>query len=392
MLFVSYDGLLDPLGQSQILPYILGLIRVGYKFSILSYEKDYRDPIETLNLRNKLKEYDIDWYYLRFNTQGRKGKFLRHLFEGAKEIRRICRNQQYQHVHLRGFVSAFIYKLSFVRQPYIYDYRSFTVDEWAEAGSIKFGSYYHRFLKLVDQWALTGMSALVVLEPGAKELLKVNYFISKVPTAVIRTATDPDKYIKRTHSIVDDGVKFIHLGGVLFPYRIDKALEFVEKFQKVYKNSTLTFFNEGQHKQLWEFVSRSSIDASLVTVETVNHNDIPVRLSSFDAGLIFIEPTPCRKVCSPTKLGEYLAAGLPVISAGGIEVIDYVSNKYNCIRILTTCNEKLMIDEKALHDHYNWLNESDQEEHCVDVSLLEFGMISAINKYAILYDQLHDVS
>ena len=38
-LYVTYDGLLDPLGQSQILPYIENLSENGYKLFVMSYEK-----------------------------------------------------------------------------------------------------------------------------------------------------------------------------------------------------------------------------------------------------------------------------------------------------------------------------------------------------------------
>jgi hypothetical protein len=39
ILYITYDGLTDFLGQSQVLPYILGLEEKGYRFSILSFEK-----------------------------------------------------------------------------------------------------------------------------------------------------------------------------------------------------------------------------------------------------------------------------------------------------------------------------------------------------------------
>ena len=39
-LYITYDGLLDPLGQSQILPYIKNLNNKGYEFIIISYEID----------------------------------------------------------------------------------------------------------------------------------------------------------------------------------------------------------------------------------------------------------------------------------------------------------------------------------------------------------------
>ena len=41
ILYISYDGITDPLGQSQILPYIIGLTK-NYKFHIISFEKPNR--------------------------------------------------------------------------------------------------------------------------------------------------------------------------------------------------------------------------------------------------------------------------------------------------------------------------------------------------------------
>ena len=40
-LFISFDGLTDPLGQSQILPYLIGISR-DYAITIISCEKKER--------------------------------------------------------------------------------------------------------------------------------------------------------------------------------------------------------------------------------------------------------------------------------------------------------------------------------------------------------------
>jgi hypothetical protein len=39
-LFLTYDGLLSPLGQGQILPYLRGLQERGHAIHILSFEHD----------------------------------------------------------------------------------------------------------------------------------------------------------------------------------------------------------------------------------------------------------------------------------------------------------------------------------------------------------------
>ena len=39
ILFISYDGMTDPLGQSQVIPYLQGLSKHGYEIFLLSCEK-----------------------------------------------------------------------------------------------------------------------------------------------------------------------------------------------------------------------------------------------------------------------------------------------------------------------------------------------------------------
>ena len=54
VLYLTYDGLSDPLGQSQILKYLVPLSKTN-NLIILSFEKNYKDKkvIEIANLLQK---------------------------------------------------------------------------------------------------------------------------------------------------------------------------------------------------------------------------------------------------------------------------------------------------------------------------------------------------
>ena len=52
-LYVSYDGLLDPLGQSQVLPYVEALAK-SHEITVLSFEKNERSKDEINNLKKRL--------------------------------------------------------------------------------------------------------------------------------------------------------------------------------------------------------------------------------------------------------------------------------------------------------------------------------------------------
>jgi hypothetical protein len=42
VLYISYDGMTDPLGQSQVLPYLSALSSQNFRFTIISFEKKAR--------------------------------------------------------------------------------------------------------------------------------------------------------------------------------------------------------------------------------------------------------------------------------------------------------------------------------------------------------------
>ena len=42
VLYVSYDGVLDPLGSSQVVPYVAGLAGHGFSPTLISFEKPER--------------------------------------------------------------------------------------------------------------------------------------------------------------------------------------------------------------------------------------------------------------------------------------------------------------------------------------------------------------
>lgn len=69
VLYISYDGALDSLGQSQIVPYLKGLTDRGLIFILLTFEKnvDLKDDSKIKLLREELSDSKIKWRYLMIN-------------------------------------------------------------------------------------------------------------------------------------------------------------------------------------------------------------------------------------------------------------------------------------------------------------------------------------
>ncbi|MEI6853447.1 MAG: glycosyltransferase, partial [Bacteroidota bacterium] len=62
VLYISYDGMTDPLGQSQVIPYIEGLTKKGLEFHLLSCEKPERFATEFAQISEKLLQANIHWH------------------------------------------------------------------------------------------------------------------------------------------------------------------------------------------------------------------------------------------------------------------------------------------------------------------------------------------
>ena len=53
ILFVSYDGMTDSLGQSQVLPYIREISKKDYRYTLISFEKEAYANEKDLNFLNE---------------------------------------------------------------------------------------------------------------------------------------------------------------------------------------------------------------------------------------------------------------------------------------------------------------------------------------------------
>ena len=73
VLFISYNGMLDPLGQTQVIPYLRELAKRGVQFTLLSFERAVAFEGEGARrrdeLRSTLRKQGIEWHWLRYHQR-----------------------------------------------------------------------------------------------------------------------------------------------------------------------------------------------------------------------------------------------------------------------------------------------------------------------------------
>ena len=59
-LYIAYDGMTDPLGQSQVLSYLKELSK-SYSFHLISFEKEEVYEKRKATIKDFIKGFDISW-------------------------------------------------------------------------------------------------------------------------------------------------------------------------------------------------------------------------------------------------------------------------------------------------------------------------------------------
>ena len=386
-LYITYDGLLDPLGKSQILPYILGLAEAGYQFTILSFEKTDRDPRLIQELSRQLQEKNISWVFLPF-ARGRFQGMLR-MLRGAKAVRRIARREPFALAHMRTIVPAVIYKLALVGRPFIYDIRAFS-GQWVDGGRLSGGSPAYRFLAWLEDRLIRDAAGLVVLDQSGANYLRKTY--KRLPPAkVIPTSTDlsePSSGQVAIKTQPSAQVRFVFLGGARYPYLPVEALQFVQTLLVQGYDCSVDFINERDHAFVEQACQRVGFPRERFRLFSLSSEEVHARLPSYDCGLVFIADGPWIRMSSPTKIGEYLAAGLHVVGLRGIAALDRLAAQSSCVDVLARYQQGCQLSSQQAGELVARIQAPSRAAEARRLAQKHYDRAKAVAEYVDLYQQL----
>lgn len=383
VLYLCPDGILDDLGQTQVLPYIFGLNEKGYNFIIFSFERSDRKKEEFIKQDYILKNKNILWYYLPFYS-AKYNRFLR-LFFGAFKLIYINRKHKIDLVHLRSINAGIIYFFSNINKKYLYDIRSFA-GQHGDYGLIKKSSLLIKILFFLEKKLIKNASGIVVLDKSGSDYIK-EHFICNAPYKIIPTSTEVNKFnvIKKQKVSNRKMIKFVFLGGAQFPYMPKKALEFIHYLLKNNINCSVDIINQRHHKFLEKVLKEVDFPRDKIKIFPLKPCEVKRNLSNYDCGLVFIQTGNWIRMSSPTKIGEYLAAGLHVLGLQGIDVLDRLSKETNSVDILPKSFKNITYDLNHIIKILENIKSSKRREESIKIAKKYYDLNNAIKNYFDLY-------
>lgn len=345
-LFITYDGLTDPLGQSQILPYILGLRQRGYGFHVLSCEKPARLATGGDETGRLLNSHGIGWTPLTYTSRPPVISTMYDIARMWRAAARIASDVQVSLIHCRSYVPSVV-GVRMARRlgvPFVFDMRGFWPDEKVEAGAWRLSNpafrAVYRFFKREEDLFLRSAAEVVVLTDAAKDALTGSGRVAAEVITVVPCSVDfelfhvpsPEERMAARRQLGFDADDYVaaYVGSLGTWYMLDEMLGFFAALRELRGPATrLLVVTPDSAALVSESAERHGLSAADVRVMSSPRKQIPDLLAAADAGLSFVRATPSKVASSPTKIGEYLAMGLPVVANAGIGDTDAIMQAVN---------------------------------------------------------------
>jgi glycosyltransferase involved in cell wall biosynthesis len=326
--------MLDPLGQSQVIPYLKELSRAGVQFTLLSFERAQAFTPEGVAqcaaLRQELTASGIDWHWLRYHKTPSLPATGYDVWAGTRFAGRLVRVKQIEMVHARSHIPAAI-ALRLKRRfgvKMIFDLRGLMAEEYADAGHWRKDSLPYRITKAVEGRALAAADGVVTLTEKIWPLIKeweslrnrdvAHEVVPCCADLALFSFSQGERARRRAELGLKDRFVIVYSGSIDGWYLTESMADFFVPLRKHRPEAHFLWLTPTRHERVHDLMKARGFSEADYTVLASAPRDVPSYLSAADAGLAFIKPCFSKLASSPTKYAEYLGCGLPLIINQGV--------------------------------------------------------------------------
>jgi glycosyltransferase involved in cell wall biosynthesis len=208
----------------------------------------------------------------------------------------------------------------------VFDIRGLMAEEYADAGIWAEGSAPFRAIKRVERAGIRRADQLVVLTKRFRDWLighglKRAQEIEVIPCCVDLSRFDEEE-VKESLEDGADRFEVVYAGSVTGLYMLEEMGRFFLALRAERPGALLRILTTSSHADASAVLRRAGLDDKDFWIGAVRPADVPAYLRRAQLGLSFRKPTFSQIAASPTKVPEYLAAGLAVVCNAGIGDMD----------------------------------------------------------------------
>ena len=262
ILYISYDGMTDPLGQSQVLPYLCGLSKYGFQFDLISFEKKDKFEKQKRTIELICESSGITWHPLTYTKNPPVLSTLFDLYRMQRKTSELHEKIGFSGVHCRSYLPGIIGRFFKLKNkvPFIFDMRGFWVDERVEGGiwNLKNPIFYfiYHFLKRIEKKLFKDATQIISLTEAAIPAINKIRSASVPSIEVIPCCVDDVHFnyqsindsttssIKSNLGFSNDDFILTYLGSVSTWYMPDRMLDFFKVLKSKKSNAKFLFITQ----------------------------------------------------------------------------------------------------------------------------------------------------
>lgn len=247
-------------------------------------------------------------------------------------------------IHCRSYIAAEL-GLRLKRKTgtkFLFDMRGFWADEKKDAGtwnqdSFIFRKVYKYYKKREKEFINEADHIISLTEAGRQEIMKWPGYNPAVPMSVIPCCADMNHFTltstedklkgRKKLGLPADGLVLSYLGSVGAWYMLDEMLELFAFIKNKYAEAKFFFITHSAPSLILSKLDKFNIKKEDVIITEASREEVPVFTKASDVNISFIKPVYSKLSSSPTKLGEVLAMGIPVIVNSGVGDVEAIVNK-----------------------------------------------------------------
>lgn len=390
VLYVSYDGMLEPLGQSQVIAYLEGLAD-RYRFHLLSFEKpaDWADLARRTRVAERLRRAGIRWHPLTYHKAPSVPATLFDIAHGTARALAIAARHRVRIVHARSYIPALIARA--VKRAcgakLLFDMRGLWADERVDGGLWPRAGRVYRTVKGLEEGLLTHADHIVTLtHSSASEIASFPYLRERaVPMSIIPTCADLDRFRPPAHRTPGPWT-LGYLGSVGTWYLFDEVLECFRLIVARQPDARLLVVNRHEHDFVRARVAALGIAANRLELVAADHAQVPALIARMTVGAAIIKPVYSKIASAPTKLAEYLGCGVPCLGNSGVGDMEAVLEGE---RTGVALSDFSPADRAAAVGRlFALLDDPDLGARCRETAERLFSLDTGVAAYARIYQEL----
>ena len=393
ILYISYDGITEPLGQSQVLAYLEKLAGKNREFYLISFEKNgfNRDHKHLKHIETRLNNADIKWFPLLYRKKPPVISTVRDILSGVRLGMSIAKKNDIYIVQARSYVAGIMGGIikKVTNCKFLFDMRGLYVDERVDMGRWKKGGVIHKTGIKVENWLLSISDEIVVLTNAMKKFLlemKGHLISEGTQITVIPTCVDLDLFnldygkplrnFKKKYSLV-------YVGSLGEWYDIQAMAAFFKEILDSNKNQKILILTQHDATHFVELLEKAGVNLRNIDFDSCHHSEMPSKLITADAGVLILVRSFSRIGTFSTKIAEFLSLGMPVVMNSGIGDCDGILGKSKTGVLIHEINPKGF--QKAIAELKILLADSETQKRCHKIANQYLSLDRGVKLYNETY-------